>query len=140
MPVRPGSEEYLNSEKYEIKRRDWNQPNNLNELVARVNDIRLTHPALQRNDTLAFHETRNPAFLCFSKSAAGRVFVVVNTDPHRMQHGLIRMPIEELGIGTQQSYVVEDLLDDTRYVWQGEWNYVKLDPAERVAHILVVRG
>jgi starch synthase (maltosyl-transferring) len=154
VPVRPGSEEYLNSEKYEIKRRDWNQPNNLNELIARVNDVRLRHPALQRNDTLAFHESQNPAFLFFSKSAPGgaagpvppeadapgtRVFVVANTDPHWMQHGWIRMPIHELGIGAHQSYVVEDLLDDSRYVWQGEWNYVKLDPAERVAHILVIR-
>jgi len=141
VPVRPGSEEYLNSEKYEIKRRDWNQPNNLNELIARINDIRLRHSALQRNDTLAFHESQNPAFLFFSKGMPGtRVFVVANTDPHWMQHGRIRMPIEELGIGPHQSYVVEDLLDDSRYVWQGEWNYVKLDPAERVAHILVVRG
>ena len=154
VPVRPGSEEYLNSEKYEIKRRDWNQPNNLNELIARVNEIRRTHPALQRNDTLAFHESQNPALLFFSKSmpgprpstssgrperVEGRVLVVANTDPHWMQHGRIRMPIEELGIGPRQSYVVEDLLDDSRYVWQGEWTYVKLDPAERVAHIFVIR-
>jgi starch synthase (maltosyl-transferring) len=119
----------------------------------------MTHRALQRNDTLTFHDTDNPALLCFSKSmpqadpaatrpsassgrpepVEGRVFVVANTDPHWMQHGSIRMPIDELGIGPQQSYVVEDLLDDSRYVWRGEWNYVKLDPAERVAHIFVIR-
>jgi starch synthase (maltosyl-transferring) len=165
VPVRPGSEEYLNSEKYEIKPRDWNQAGNLNELIARVNEIRRSHPALQQNGTLAFHETENPAFLWFSKTAPGplrpstssgrpepvegrgtrpayddRVFVVATTDPHWMQHGRVRMPIAELGIGPHQSYVVEDLLDDTRYVWRDDWNYVKLDPAERVAHILVVRG
>ena len=151
VPVRPGSEEYLDSEKYEIKPRDWHQPGNLNELIARVNGIRRAHPALQANDTLAFHETDNPALLWFSKSAPGplrgtrptyadRVFVVANTDPHWMQHGRIQMPIWELGIGPQQSYIVEDLLDDTRYVWQGDWNYVKLDPAERMAHIFVIRG
>jgi starch synthase (maltosyl-transferring) len=140
VPVRPGSEEYLNSEKYEIKPRDWQQPGNLNELIARVNDIRRAHPALQQNDTLTFHETENPAFLWFSKSAGNdRVFVVANTDPHWMQHGRIQMPIRELGIGPQQSYVVEDVLDEARYVWQGDWNYVKLDPAERVAHIFVIR-
>jgi starch synthase (maltosyl-transferring) len=164
VPLRRGSEEYLDSEKYEIKPRDWQQPGNLNELIARVNDIRRTHPALQQNDTLAFHQTENPAFLWFSKTAPGplrpstssgrpepvegrgarpaseeRVFVVVNTDPHWMQHGRIQMPIRELGVGPHQSYVVEDLLDDARYVWQGEWNYVKLDPTERVAHIFVVR-
>ncbi len=164
VPVRPGSEEYLNSEKYEIKPRDWNQPGNLNELIARVNEIRHGHPALQVNDTLAFHETENPALLWFSKGVPGplrpstssgrpepvegrgirptyegRVFVVVNTDPHWMQHGRVQVPIHELGIGAHQSYVVEDLLDEARYVWQGEWNYVKLDPAERVAHIFIIR-
>jgi starch synthase (maltosyl-transferring) len=63
--------------------------------------------------------------------------VVANTDPHWMQHGRVRMPIGELGIGPHQSFVVEDLLDNSRYVWQGEWNYVKLDPAERTAHLFV---
>jgi starch synthase (maltosyl-transferring) len=141
VPVRPGSEEYLDSEKYEIKPRDWQQAGSLNELIARVNDIRRTHAALQQNNTLVFHETENPAFLWFSKTAGtDRVFVVANTDPHWMQHGRVRMPIQELGIGPHQSYVVEDLLDEARYVWQGEWNYVKLDPAERMAHILVVRA
>jgi starch synthase (maltosyl-transferring) len=151
VPIRPGSEEYINSEKYEIKPRDWQQAGNLNELIARVNEIRRSHAALQQNNTLAFHETENPAFLWFSKTAPGplrgtrptyedRVFVVANTDPHWMQHGRVQMPIRELGIGPHQSYIVEDLLDDSRYVWQGDWNYVKLDPAERVAHILVVRG
>jgi starch synthase (maltosyl-transferring) len=151
VPIRPGSEEYLNSEKYEIKPRDWQQAGNLNELIARVNEIRRSHAALQQNNTLAFHETETPAFLWFSKTAPGplrgtrpmhedRVFVVANTDPHWMQHGRVQMPIWELGIGPHQSYIVEDLLDDSRYVWQGDWNYVKLDPAERVAHILVVRG
>jgi starch synthase (maltosyl-transferring) len=150
VPVRPGSEEYLNSEKYEIKPRNWNRPGNLNELIARVNAIRHSHPALQVNDTLTFHETENPALLWFSKSPEPvegpeadppdtRVFVVVNTDPHWMQHGRVQVPIHELGIGAHQSYVVEDLLDEARYVWRGEWNYVKLDPAERVAHILIIR-
>jgi len=140
VPLRQGSEEYLNSEKYEIKPRDWQQPGNLNELIARVNEIRQAHPALQQNDTLAFHETENPAFLWFSKTAGtDRVFVLANTDPQWMQHGRIQMPIRELGIGPHQSYIVEDLLDGARYVWQGDWNYVKLDPTERVAHIFVIR-
>ena len=140
VPLRQGSEEYLNSEKYEIKPRDWQQPGNLNELIARVNEIRQAHPALQQNDTLAFHETENPAFLWFSKTAGtDRVFVVANTDPQWMQHGRIQMPIRELGIGPHQSYIVEDLLDGARYVWQGDWNYVKLDPTERVAHVFVIR-
>ena len=140
-PVREGSEEYLNSEKYEIKPRDWHQAGNLNELIARVNEIRRSHPALQQNETLMFHATDNPALLWFSKTAGhDRVFVVANTDPHWMQHGRVQVPLRELGLGPHQSYIVEDLLDDSRYVWQGDWNYVRLDPAERMAHILAVRG
>jgi starch synthase (maltosyl-transferring) len=145
--VRPGSEEYANSEKYEIRPRDWKQPGNLNELIARVNQIRREHPALQYNHTLTFHGTDNPALLWFSKTTPeaseaasdARVFVVANTDARRMQQGRVQVPIWELGFGSDQSYVMEDLLNDTRYVWQGEWNYVKLDPAERMAHIFVAR-
>jgi starch synthase (maltosyl-transferring) len=141
--LRPGSEEYLHSEKYEIRLRNWHQPGNLNELIARVNHIRRDHPALQFNGTLAFHDTDNPALLWFSKTApshgSDRVFVAVNTDPHWMQHGHVRVPLHELGLAADRSYGVEDLLDDARYEWRGEWNYVKLDPAERVAHIFVIR-
>jgi starch synthase (maltosyl-transferring) len=153
VPVRPGSEEYLDSEKYQIRVRDWNQPGNLKELIARVNDIRRSHPALQQNATLQFHATDNPALLWFSKSAGGpegppprdrggvdHLFVVTNTDPHRMQHGWIEVPIADLGIPPDRPYVVEDLLDGTRYTWTGAWNYVKLDPAERMAHIFSIRG
>jgi starch synthase (maltosyl-transferring) len=145
--VRPGSEEYLNSEKYQIRPRDWNQPGNLSELIARVNQIRRQYRALQFNSSLTFHGTDNPALLWFSKAVPegsasdsdARVFVAANTDTRHMQHGRIQVPIRELGLGPDQSYVVEDLLDDARYVWQGEWNYVKLDPAERMAHVFVVR-
>jgi starch synthase (maltosyl-transferring) len=151
VPVRPGSEEYLNSEKYEIRVRDWNEPNNINELIARVNQIRRDHRALQFTDGLRFHETDNPALLWFSKTApsrgqgigvrdpASRLFVVANTDPHWMQQGHVQVPIWELGLASGQPYIVEDLLDDARYTWRGEWNYVKLDPRERVAHVFVIR-
>jgi starch synthase (maltosyl-transferring) len=152
--VSPGSEEYLYSEKYEIRPRNWNQPGALNELIARVNRIRREHRALQFNGTLAFHEVENRAFLWFSKAPpsngvdrfdpagpdwSARVFVVANTDPQTMQHGRVRVPLQELGVGPHQPYVVEDLLDQARYTWQGEWNYVKLDPAERMAHIFIIR-
>jgi len=141
VPVRKGSEEYLDSEKYQIKPRDWNQADNLRELIARVNEIRHTHRALQQNATLAFHNSDNPQFLWFSKSVPERperVFVAVNTDPHWTQHGWVQMPIWEMGISPGTPYSVEDLLDGGRYTWRGEWNYVRLDPAERVAHIFVV--
>ena len=141
VPLRKGSEEYLDSEKYQIKPRDWNQADSLRELIARVNEIRHTHPALQQNRTLAFYNTDNPQFLWFSKSIperSERVFVVVNTDPHWTQHGWVQMPIWEMGISPGARYSVEDLLDGARYSWRGEWNYVRLDPGERVAHIFVI--
>ena len=138
--VRPGSEEYLDSEKYQIRIRDWNQPGNLRALIACVNEIRRAHPSLQQNATLAFHATDNAAFLWYSKmDGADRVFVAANTTPSFMQHGFVEMPIRELGIAPGQPYVVEDLLDGAQYTWQGAWNYVKLDPAERMAHVFVVR-
>jgi len=148
VPIKPGSEEYLDSEKYQIKPRDWNQAGTLRELIARVNQIRRDYAALQQNATLAFHSTDNPHFLFFSKTNQGsggsegsstRVFIVVNTDPHWTQQGWVQMPIWEMGITGRERYVVEDLLDGGRYTWRGEWNYVKLDPSERMAHIFVVR-
>ncbi len=138
-PVRKGSEEYLDSEKYQIKPRDWNQADSLRELIARVNAIRRDHPALQQNGSLSFYQTDNPQLLCFGKwHPSGRVLVVVNTDPHSTQQGWVQVPIWEMGIEPRQRYGVEDLLDGARYSWRGEWNFVKLDPAERTAHIFVI--
>ena len=140
VPVRHGSEEYLNSEKYQLRPRDFNQPNTLKELIGQVNRIRQHHPALRQNNTLAFHETDNDTFLWYSKSSGSdRVFVVANTDPHHVQHGHVRVPIWELGIPHGRPYVVEDLLDEARYTWRDEWNYVRLDPSERMSHIFVIR-
>jgi len=150
--VRPGSEEYLDSEKYQITVRDWDAPGHIKELIARVNQIRRTYRALQFNDGLRFHDTDNPALLFFSKSDVStshdlrpqsheRVFVVANTDPHHMQHGWIEVPIAELGLAADATYVVEDLLDGTRYTWRGARNYVRLDPAVRMGHIFrIVNG
>jgi starch synthase (maltosyl-transferring) len=144
VPVRKGSEEYLDSEKYQIKIRDWTRAGRMRELITRVNQIRREHAALQHNTALTFHDTDNPSLLWFSKAAPdgsnARVFVVANTDPHWMQHGWVRVPIGDLGIASGDSYVVEDLLDDSRYTWRGEWNYVRLDPGERTSHIFVIRS
>jgi starch synthase (maltosyl-transferring) len=121
--VRPGSEEYLDSEKYQIKPRDWNQPGNLKELIARVNVIRHEHPALQQNATLRFHATSTEALLWFSKSVARDVvFVAANTTPNDMQHGWVEVPIGELGIAPDTPFVVEDLIDGATYEWRGAWN------------------
>jgi len=147
MPVRPGSEEYLDSEKYQYKLRDFTRADSLSEFIARVNAIRRAHPALQFDSGLQFHETDNPQLLCYSKrapSGADRVVVVVNLDPFNMQHGHIRLPLADgdLPAGAQGAdrdalrYEAHDFLSDETYLWRGEWNYVRLDPPSRVAHVI----
>ena len=137
VPLRPGSEEYLDSEKYQFKPRDFSAAGNLNELIARVNGIRRGHPALQQNATLTFYGSDNPNLLVYGKTAgADRVYAVVNTDPHHVQHGWVQFPTWETGAAG--AFVVEDLLDGARYTWHGEWNYVRFDPSSRMAHLFVI--
>jgi starch synthase (maltosyl-transferring) len=140
VPIRPGSEEYLDSEKYQIKPRDYNAPGNLKELIARVNEIRRAHPALQQNATLAFYDTDTPQLLCYGKTwADDRVYVVATTDPHWEQSGWVQFPTWEVGLGPRDTYTVEDLLDGAQYTWVGEWNFVRLGPGQKMAHIFVIR-
>jgi starch synthase (maltosyl-transferring) len=133
----PGTEEYLDSEKYTYRRRDWNQPGHIKELVAAVNRARRTEPALQFVGGLQFHETDNPHIIAFSrvKDGAG-VLVVVNLDPHHVQHGYLRVPLDLFGLDAAAPYEMEDLLDGARYTWSGERNYVRFEPSERMAHVL----
>jgi starch synthase (maltosyl-transferring) len=141
VPVKPGSEEYLDSEKYQIRPRNFDQPNSLAELIARVNAIRSEHPALQRDWGLRFHKTDNDQLVAYSKRSedgSDLVLVVVNLDPFLMQHGYIQLPLVEWGLANDATVEVEDLLSGERYYWRGEWNYVRLDPSLRVAHILTV--
>ena len=142
VPVKPGSEEYLDSEKYQIRPRDFEQPNSLAELIARVNAIRREHPALQRDWGLRFHNTDNPQLIAYSKRSedgADIVLVVVNLDPKHMQHGFVQLPLAPWGLTSDAMIEVHDLLSEERYFWRGEWNYVRLDPSLRVAHILAVQ-
>ncbi len=138
----PGSEEYLNSEKYEIKRWDLEKPDSLRELIARVNRIRRENRALQSDRSLRFYAVDNPEMIAFSKSTADLtniVVVVVNLDPHHIQSGWVELPSEELGLDPQQTFQMHDLLTDARYLWQGKRNYVQLDPDSVPAQIFRVR-
>jgi starch synthase (maltosyl-transferring) len=126
----PGSEEYADSEKYQIRKRDWDQPGNINELVGVVNRIRREHRALQFDYTLRFHDTDNDSIVAYSKSAGNsRIFVVVNLDPHHMQHGWVDVPVDA------DTFAATDLLDGTTYTWRRGRNYVRLDPGVRQGHI-----
>jgi starch synthase (maltosyl-transferring) len=140
--VRPGSEEYLDSEKYQIRARNFDQPHSLAELIRRVNGIRRDHPALQRDRGLRFHQTDNRQLICYSKRSADGsdlMLMIVNLDPHHMQHGFVRLPLTDWGLGPGAAVEVHDLLWNERYFWRGEWNYVRLDPEARVGHLLHVQ-
>ena len=142
VPARPGSEEYLDSEKYQIKLRDFDARDSLSGLIAKVNAIRHAHPALQRNRGLRFHDTDNAELICYSKRSVDGtdvLLVVVNLDPFHMQHGFVRLPLAAWGLAPDSAVEVVDLLTGERYHWRGDSNYVRLDPGTRPAHILHVQ-
>src|SRR5436190_1392192 len=138
----PGHEEYLDSEKYQFKERDWDVPGNIKEFIARLNTIRRQNRALQFYDNLRFYNADNGAILFYGKTTPAReniIFVVVNLDPFRRQNSMIDVPIELFGQNEGEPYQVHDLLEDSRYTWYGRRNYVELDPAARPAHIFRLR-
>jgi starch synthase (maltosyl-transferring) len=139
-PVRPGSEEYLDSEKYQIRVRDFDRADSLAEMIARLNAIRRSQAALQYDHGLRFHDTDNDRLLCYSKRHDGvdPILVVVNLDPFNMQHGHIRLPLADWNLPADATIVARDLLSDESYVWHGEWTYVRLDPPARVAHVIAL--
>src|SRR5581483_1203817 len=167
VPVRPGSEEYLDSEKYQLRPRNYEASGNINDDIMRLNAIRREQPALQRYENLTFHASENPAILFYRKAphdaavqwagsqptpvpreiatslgltaAQGKnVLVAVTTDPHHVQETMVHVPIHEMGIDDEQPYVVHDLLSGARYTWRGVRNYVRLDPAQQPGHVFVV--
>ena len=138
----PGSEEYLNSEKYEIRVWDLDRPDSLKHLIARVNRIRRENSALQSDRALRFHAVDNEELICFSKQTedgSNLVLVVVNLDVHHTQSGWVSLPLAELHLDSEQPFQVHDLITDARYIWHGPRNYVQLDPRTVPAHIFRVR-
>jgi len=191
VPLKPGSEEYLDSEKYQLKSRDFDAPANINADIQRLNRIRRTETALQHHRNLTFHLSENAEILFYRKAAPGRtaadrerarraarirgnmakdipvggalgaqalgtmsaaqapasrqggepardLLVVVTLDPVRVQETMVHVPLDELGIREDEPYVVVDLLTGARYTWRGRRNYVRLDPAMQVGHVLRV--
>jgi starch synthase (maltosyl-transferring) len=140
-PVRHGSEEYLNSEKYEIRHWELNRADSLKPQVARVNQIRNTNEALQNDWSLKFHPADNDQIICYSKESEDRsnlLVTVVNLDPHHTQSGFVTLPLNDLEIPQDRAYEAEDLLNGERYLWHGPRNYVELDPSRRAGHILKI--
>lgn len=141
-PREPGSEEYLDSEKYEIKRWNTEAHDSLRPFIARVNAIRKNNPALHCNRSLRFFPVDNDDIICFGKQTADRhnvIIAVVNLDPHHTQSGWVELPLADLGLDLAQPFQVHDLLTDARYLWHGERNYLSVDPRSVPAHIFRVR-
>ncbi len=138
-PREPGSEEYLNSEKYEIKYRDFDAPGNINQDIETINRIRRDNPALQNLTNLSFHHSENDRLLFYRKSAPGNdLLIVVNLDPGTAHESTLHVPLAEMGIRINEPYEVEDLLTGERFTWRGDRAYVLLDPRSRVGHVLRV--
>lgn len=136
VPVRAGSEEYLDSEKYEVHERALDGP--LLPLVSAVNHARRAHPALQQLRGLTFLDTANDGLIAYARRAGDdTVITVVNLDPHHAQEGLVTVPAE---IGVPPAFTVRDLLDGATYHWRLGGNYVRLQPGERQAHLFAVEA
>ncbi|MDQ0913192.1 starch synthase (maltosyl-transferring) [Streptomyces canus] len=138
-PLREGSEEYLNSEKYQLKARDWDTPDTLAPLITQLNTIRRRHPALQRLRNLRFHHTDNGAVIAYSKRTGDdTVLVVVNLDPHHTQEATVSLDMPQLGLERHETLSVHDELTGETYHWSSN-NYVRLEPGRAPAHVFQAR-
>lgn len=140
VPV-PNKEEFLNSEKYEIRYWDWERTNKLTYLIGLTNRIRRENRALQETNNLTFCTINDDYLMAYLKvTGANRLLTIVNTDAYNRRAGLVQVPIWQLGIGPNQPYTVHDLLTDNRYTWRGEWNFVELDPYIMPMHLFRIDG
>ena len=137
-PLHPGREEYLDSEKYEVRVRDWHAPGNIVGYIRRLNEIRNENPALRLWTNLAFHNADNPAILSYSKvdpATNNRLLIVMNLDPFNNQSAWIGLDGAALGIDEGSRYAMHDLITGARWSWQGLYGWVNLDPSNEPVHI-----
>ena len=138
----PGSEEYLDSEKYQLRKWNIDSPDSLREMITLVNEIRHENLALQSDRGLRFHTTENESLIAYTKSTtdlADVVLTVVNLDPHHTQAGMVTLPLKDLGLDTEKSYQAHELLSGARYMWNGPRNYVEINPHAAPAQIFRFR-
>ncbi len=141
-PLAPGREEYLDSEKYEIRHWDIERPDSLKEFIGVVNRIRREIPCLQADGNLAFHPVENEQMIVYSKATddlSSIILMVVNLDPHNTQSGWVDLPMDRLGLDPAVPFQGHDLLSGARYIWHGGRIYFQLNPAEVPAHIIRIR-
>ena len=142
LPREAGSEEYLNSEKYEIKVWDLERSDSLREFIGCVNRIRRENPALQNDRSLRFHDVANDQLICYSKRSpdgSNAILVVVNLSPHHVHSGWVELDLAALGLDGDRPFQVQDLLTNAHYLWQGARNYIQVDPHAAPAHIFRIR-
>jgi starch synthase (maltosyl-transferring) len=142
VPREPGSEEYLDSEKYQQRTWDLDRGDSLAPLIRRLNRARRDHPALQSNQRTWFHAIDNDSLLAWTKNTADHsdvVLTVVNLDPERPQSGTLTLGLDGLGLPAAEAFEAVDLLDDNSYTWLGPRNPISLDPAVRPAHVFHLR-
>jgi starch synthase (maltosyl-transferring) len=138
----PDSEEYWDSEKYQIRHWDLDRPGNIRDYIARLNEIRRENPALTRGGAPRFHDIDNDQLIAYSRhieETGEFILVVVNLDPHHAQSGWIDLPLDAMGVAFDQPFQTQDLLGGARFLWHGPRNYVHLDPAELPAHVFRLR-
>jgi starch synthase (maltosyl-transferring) len=142
LPVALGSEEYMNSEKYQLSSWNLDEPHSLKHYIAQVNKIRRENVVLQSHGNLAFYPVDNESIICYGKHSddySEVIIVVVSLDPNWVQSGWLELPIEEFDLPPGKPYQVHDLMDNKRYLWNGSRNFVQLDPNASPAHIFRLR-
>ncbi len=142
LPRNPGSEEYLDSEKYQLRHWDWSPEAGLRPFITRVNKIRREQPALRGNRSLKFLDIDNDQLIAYSKESedgTNVVVTVVNLDPRNTQSGNLTLKPYDIGVPDDQPFQMHDLLSDQRFTWSGQSHYVMLEPHRVPAHILLVR-
>jgi starch synthase (maltosyl-transferring) len=137
--IAPGSEEYLDSEKYQVRHWDFDAPGSLAPFIGHLNRARRAHPALHRNDSLRFHHIDNDQIVCWTKQCGDdRVLGFVSLDAWQVQSGWCGLDLAALGMEPDEAYVVHDLLTDARYSWQGARGFVQLDPGTVPGHLFEI--
>ncbi|OVE75931.1 hypothetical protein BVX98_06730 [bacterium F11] len=137
-PLKEGKEEYLNSEKFEIKVRDWNKEGNIKDYISQLNYIRNENAALQQLLNIEFYDTKNDNLLAYGKwnhDKSNIIVTVVNLDPHNVQEGHLHLPLWKFDINDWQTYQMRDLLTGDKFNWKGQYNFVRLNPHTGPAHI-----
>ena len=138
----PGREEYLNSEKFELKHHDWKKTSTLTAHIAAINKARKENKALQRTNNIQFCEIDNESVLAyFKKSFDGdnNILAIASLDPNNPQSGWVKVPLDQMGIRHDEPFKVHDLISESSYIWTGEWNYVELRPPGLPYHLFRIQ-